>query len=674
MKKALILFLLIGLGLISQPLPNVGDIKFYAPLNTQNVEYNPIISPTGKYLVFQSNRPGGEGGMDIWVSENKSDPDRMKPPVWDSPKNFRELNTANFEGMFSVLFDETEKPYELYFTSVRYEDARDRKKNREGYDGLNIYYTKINPRTGLWSLPIHLNEVNTNFEDKMPSISPDGCNLIFSSNRPGGQGGYDLWISKRIPLSKQDVSSEEVGKDKPTILCRDGVWQKPIALGSVINSQEDEISPYYHWDGNRIYFSSNREDKHKKFSFYFSEKNLTSELFEKPSLMGAPFNTKKSLSSDSTGYPFDTPSDYSTYSLWEESDNEGISVTYDDLWFYFASNRPGGEGQFDILRTAVPEDLRKSYDFIFRGLVLDGSEAIMIGLDATLKIYDETKPIQVITSKRIGGDLSDENHENFRTTIKTGRFYRVEISSPGFYPTELLLDLRGNVGKNKDRYSRVVLLPIKPVKEERPDKTIKGIKFVVKDKKTDLIIPNAELYYFDDVNRKGKIITSKDNSFVLNPVPKIDFEILAKAKGYKEDTFLYPLTKIEELNGKETILYLRNLNDFNSLYNTIIFFPFNERTISDDDKKKLDLLAEFLIRNKNEILEIGGHTDNVGNQEYNIQLSEDRAMSVYQYLRQKGVAKEKMKIQAYHYSQPMAENETEDGRAKNRRVNFKKLD
>ncbi len=674
MKRILLLGIIFGLGLIAQPLPKLGDVQFHNPLNTQNVEYNPVISPTGRYIVFQSNRPGGEGGMDLWVSENLSYPDRMKVPVWEAPKNFRELNTANFEGMFSVLFDENEKPYELYFTSTRFDDARDRKKNRDGYDGLNIYYTKINTRTGLWSLPIHLNEINSNFEDKMPAVSPDGCTMIFSSNRPGGFGGYDLWISKRNPTTIMDPAQNKLSLDKPNLVCRDGIWQKPISVGSLINSTSDEISPFFHWDGKRIFFSSNRSDLHKKFSFYYSEYDQENGKFEKPILLGSPFNTRQPLASDSTGFPFSTPADYSTQSIWEESDNEGISVTHDDLWFYFASNRPGGEGQFDIYRTQVPEDLRRTYDFLFRGLVLDGSEAIMIGLDSTLKIYDETKPIQVLTSKRIGGDLSTEDVENFRTTIKTGKLYRVEVSSPGFQPTEILLDLRGNVGMTKEQYSRIVLQPIRPVKEERPDKTIKGIRFVVKDKKTDLIIPNAELIYFDDLTRKGKLVVSKDNAFSIEKVPTIDFEILAKAKNYKSETFLFPLSNISEMEGKETILYLRNENDYDPVFNTIIYFPFNQRVLSEEDKKKLNLLADYLIRNKNEIVEIGGHTDNIGKKEYNIGLSEDRALAVYEYLREKGVAKDKMKIQAYYYSQPHSDNETEDGRSKNRRVNFKKLE
>ncbi|GBF51539.1 OmpA-family protein [Leptospira ryugenii] len=671
MKKGILLTLVVAIGLLAQPLPKITDSYFFGPLNTQNVEYNPIISPTGRYLVFQSNRPGGEGGMDIWVTENLSYPNRMKTPSWDAPKNFRELNTPNFEGMFTVLFDEAEKPYELYFTSARYDDARDRKKNRDGFDGLNIYYTKINPRTGLWAIPLHLNEINSHFEDKMPAVSPDGCYVIFSSNRPGGLGGYDLWISKRVPSTK--IENLEPNADKPRLKCRDGVWQRPINLGSSVNGPEDEISPSFHWDGTRLYFSSNRNQQQKKYSFYYSDYDSNSEKYSIPKLMGDPFNTKRVLTTQSTGFPFDTPSDRSTYSLYEESDNEGISVTHDDLWFYFASNRPGGQGQFDIYRTQVPEDLRKSYDFVFRGLVYDGSESIMIGLDATLKIFDETKPIGIITSKRIGGDLSTEENENFRTNIRTGKFYRVEISSPGFIPTELNLDLRGNVGEKKEQYSRIKLLPIKEEKPDRPDMTIKGIRFVVKDKKTNVVIPNADCTYFDDINRKGKVLTPKDNQFDLTETPNIGFEILVKAKGYKTDTFLFPVQRIQDMVGKETVLYLRNLNDYDDLYNTVIYFPFNQRSISDEDKKILDRFAEYLIKNKNDIVEIGGHTDNVGSKEYNITLSEDRALAVYQYLREKGVAKEKMKIQAYHYSQPLTDNDTEEGRAKNRRVNFKKV-
>ncbi|MCX7999389.1 MAG: hypothetical protein N3A69_10645, partial [Leptospiraceae bacterium] len=79
--------------------------RFGSPLNTQSNEYSPVIAPNGRYIVFQSNRPGGEGGMDIWISENKNYQNRTGTPLWSEPLNFRELNTRGFEGPFSILFD-----------------------------------------------------------------------------------------------------------------------------------------------------------------------------------------------------------------------------------------------------------------------------------------------------------------------------------------------------------------------------------------------------------------------------------------------------------------------------------------------------------------------------------------------------------------------------------------
>jgi|GEM_PF-5021449 len=390
--------------------------------------------------------------------------------------------------------------------------------------------------------------------------------------------------------------------------------------------------------------------------------------------MGLPFNTSRKMNASSTGYPFDTPNDYATYSLWEESDNEGFSQTHDDLWMYFSSNRPGGLGQFDIYRTQTPEDLRRTYDFVFRGLVLDGSEDKMIGLDSTIKIMDGEKPVQIITSSRIGGDLTQNPPENFKTVIKTGKFYRVEVSSPGFFPTEITMDLRGNAGQDKEQYSQIVLLPIKPAKPPRQTPPDGSIRFVVKDKKTDQIIENAKLIYFDDRNRRGSEVKRIEETFFLEKPPELDFEIFTQAENYKTETFLFKKSQVNELKEKVTVLYLRNLTDFNDSYNITIYFPFNQRNLSAEDKAQLDKLAKHLLSAPTEILEIGGHTDNVGSKDYNIKLSEDRARAVQSYLVEKGIPTNRIKIQAYYYSQPIESNDTDEGRAKNRRVNFKRID
>ncbi|WCL48972.1 OmpA family protein [Leptospira sp. GIMC2001] len=635
---------------------------FGPPLNTQNVEYNPIISPRNHYLVFQSNRPGGKGGMDIWVSENRSYPNRIKFPEWGSPENFEELNTPSFEGMFSILFGtEDDRPEEIYFTSVASEF-------RDGYKGLNIYFSERIADSKNWKKPIHLNDINSNFNDRMPAISPNGKVIVFSSDRPGGYGGFDLWIAFRESRSSK--------------------WSEPINMGSRINSNFNEIVPNFHWDGETLYFSSDRNNANKKFRFFlsnWSDQNFCrGENFEKVMKpyrfdcwddvkeLGYPFNTQVFSPETSVG-TFDRYDPSIPLNDFRNSDNEGISISYDDLWVYYSSNRPGGQGQFDIYRSIMPDDMRKSYDFILNGLVLDGSEQKMIGLDSTLKIFDETNPPKVITSSRIGGDLKPINAsdkvKNFETTIKTGKLYRIEVSSPGFIPTEIKVDLRGNIGRNKSRYETIVL---EKIKKEIPKP--EGILFSVYDKKSGDKITNAKLILFTEKSRKGTEIENINGEFFIKDYPEEDFEILARANGYKDDTFFYKLSQIPEIVGEENKLYLTNLKDIDKIYSTIIYFPTNVDEINSEDRIKLDLFAEYLIKNPTDKIEIGGHTDNVASREYNTKLSQSRADTVRNYLLKKSISGARMTTRAYYYSQPAEDNSTAEGRSLNRRVNFKKLE
>lgn len=573
--------------------------------------------------------------MDIWISENKNFRDRTGNAEWTAPQNFRDLNTDHFEGMFSIHFGADGKPDEIFFTSEYIAGKR------EGYQGLNIYYTKKNPRTEKWTSPVHLNEINSNFNDKMPTISPNGQSLVFVSNRPGGFGGFDLWQSQR------DL--------------RTGVWSKPKNLGRTINSSSDEIMPSYHYDGLTLYFSSNVKDENNKFNLYGSD--IADSAF------GVVYNL---------GKPFNGP-----------DDDEGISLTYDGNWAYYSSNRHVGEGQFDIFRTQIPEDMRKGYPFELTGLVLDGSEPTMIGIEATLKIYDETKPVKVITSKRIGGDLTKSENKNFETNLSTGKFYRIEVSSPGFHPTELTLDIRGNVGQNKKHFLRVVLQPIKsakvPDKQEdltnkkhENDKIAKGqLNVIVKDHKTKMSIDNANVLLFTEKNKDGVQLKIKNESkeiYGLDKYPEEEFEILARAKGYKDETVII-LKDSAGFKNKDTItIYLKDLNEVASIYKERIYFKFNEYKLTNNQKQALDKIAAFLLKNTNDKIEIGGHTDNIASKEFNVDLSQKRSKEVFEYLRKKGIPENRMRKQAYWYSQPESENLSESGRAKNRRVNFRKLD
>ncbi len=102
-----------------------------------------------------------------------------------------------------------------------------------------------------------------------------------------------------------------------------------------------------------------------------------------------------------------------------------------------------------------------------------------------------------------------------------------------------------------------------------------------------------------------------------------------------------------------------------------IFFEFGKATLKAESYPALDRLVEFFNDNPGLSMEISGHTDNVGNRDFNLKLSENRAKSVVDYLTSKGVSTERMLYKGYAFDQPIAPNTTEEGRAKNRRVEFK---
>ena len=87
----------------------------------------------------------------------------------------------------------------------------------------------------------------------------------------------------------------------------------------------------------------------------------------------------------------------------------------------------------------------------------------------------------------------------------------------------------------------------------------------------------------------------------------------------------------------------------------------------------LDNIVKLLQSNETLRIEISGHTDNVGSAKTNIRLSADRAKAVVDYLVKQGIPESNLEYQGYGFSQPIAPNTTEDGRAQNRRVEFKIL-
>ncbi|NQW30716.1 MAG: PD40 domain-containing protein [Ignavibacteria bacterium] len=133
----------------------------------------PTLSPDGTRIVFASNRNGGAGGVDLWVSDRRSGLD-WSPPVLLSSS----LNSVGDE--ISPVFVSNDS---LLYASNGY----------GGKGGFDIYLSVL--REGAWQEPEPLAWLNSEFDDSDCILLPNGA-LMFASNRPGGKGGFDIWIAR----------------------------------------------------------------------------------------------------------------------------------------------------------------------------------------------------------------------------------------------------------------------------------------------------------------------------------------------------------------------------------------------------------------------------------------------------------------------------------------------
>lgn len=129
--------------------------------------------------------------------------------------------------------------------------------------------------------------------------------------------------------------------------------------------------------------------------------------------------------------------------------------------------------------------------------------------------------------------------------------------------------------------------------------------------------------------------------------------------------FVAPEILIDEFDAG-----LQSIEEGSSIVLDNIFFEFNKTTLLPESHGELDNISDFVLDNNIQLIEIGGHTDSEGSDAYNLKLSDGRAKSVVNYMKMKGIGAERMKAVGYGESKPIDTNNTEEGRAVNRRVEF----
>ena len=190
-------------------------------LNSEDVDQAPALSRDGHYMFFVSNRDGGTGALDIYVSYRAQIHDDFG---WEPPVEIKEINSAVNEGGPSYFENDGGRP-QLYFQSQR----------AGGAGFADIYMSELQ-EDGTWSAPARVVELSSSFQDQKPAIRFDGLEIMIQSNRPPSVR-FDLWVSTRESVTAP--------------------WSKPTLVNNV-NSASNDTLPYLSGDGMALYFTSDR--------------------------------------------------------------------------------------------------------------------------------------------------------------------------------------------------------------------------------------------------------------------------------------------------------------------------------------------------------------------------------------------------------------------------------
>jgi outer membrane protein OmpA-like peptidoglycan-associated protein len=343
-------------------------------VNSSFADYSPVLSADQNTLFFTSRRPGTTGGLkddegnyleDIYMST------RTKTG-WAKASNIgAPINTDANEATVGLSPDGQ--------TILIYKD--------DNGDG-NIYSTTLDG--DVWSTPVKLNEnINSKYWEPSAFISADGNTLYFTSNRPGGYGGRDLYTSKRSP---------------------EGDWSKAVNMGPSINTPYDEDAPFIHPDGVTLSFSSNGHNTMGGFDIFTS-------LLSDDGNWSEPVNV---------GYPVNTTDDDIFY-----------VVSPDSRKAYFTSFREGGLGEKDNYMVTFL-DRKETPLTLMKGIVNDES-----GKPA--------KQVEITVTDNETGQVVGIYHTNSKTgqflfILTPGKNYNITYQAKGhlFYSENMEIPRKSN--------------------------------------------------------------------------------------------------------------------------------------------------------------------------------------------------------------------------------------
>ncbi len=328
-------------------------------VNQMALQYFPVLTVDQQAMIFTARQGiGPQFDEDIYISKKEAN------GQWGSPQSLSDnINTPANQGTSTISADGRT----LILTACN---------DREGFGSCDLY---ISQKIGDdWSVPKNLGpQVNSKSWESQPTLSADGNTLYFVSDRKGGQGRRDIYVSYR----------------------NDGEWCKAINLGKTINTPRDEVSPFIHVNGQTLYFASNGLPGFGKFDLYVSEKE--DEGWAQPKNLGYPINTYE--------------------------DQASLFITADGKDAYYSYEKRQGERyvKSSIYTFEIPEAIRVGNRSSFvEGTVYDA--------DTKKPIQAQIELIDLAGQEKISGVSSDPKNGAYLMVLTEGADYALYVDKEGY--------------------------------------------------------------------------------------------------------------------------------------------------------------------------------------------------------------------------------------------------
>lgn len=498
--------------------------------------------------------------------------------------------------------------------------------------------------------------VNSEYAEHSPIISPDGKRLYFSrrfhpENTGGADDPEDIWVSEL---------------DEST-----GSWKPAVNLGPPLNTAGPNfISSITTVDGEETVILGNRYGKQGRMYAGVSMSKRKGDSYEKPSSLEIENEYNYSSRADF----FLVPNGEAVVTSVERDDTYGSR----DLYVSFKKGRGWSEPKNlgENINTAgedfapfLSQDGKTLY-YSTNGISGYGGSDIFVSirLDETWEKWS--------VPENLGAGINSDQDDQYFSIPSSGKhiyFSRGDLDENTdifrFKADELFIDPSASpIVASLDHLVEIPEL----VEPSAPEEILITVFGEVLDSKTGEGIENAVVFIerLPDGLEIGKVKTSGSNyEFTVRPGAR--YGLLAKLDGYLSQNQNFDFNEVTESDTVEQNLTLTLIEANAKIIINNIFFDFDKTVLKTGSYPELNRIYELIAEGKIQKIEISGHTDALGNDDYNQKLSEKRAKSVFNYFKQKGISADKMQVIGSGESQPVATNETEEGRSKNRRVEFK---